>query len=373
MGEKRHRRHKVFACADLFTGCRISTALRLFRFLSQALSCCSFNPSSHSTFVPSPPVAVAVSEPETLVPEQVEPETVVEPVVDVELVEEQPEFSEDAIAPTEPAIEPAVEPEALEVAAIEAVEPEVSIVEEIAEAEPVVDVEPVVEVELAEVELAEVELAEVELAEAELTEAELTEVERMGEQPEGLSEQPRLLPEPPPKSPILGDFEEERVRKFPSMEGWGASVRIVETSQTSSEKSVEAIAPTEPAIELAVEPEGLAVTAIEAVEPEVLRVEEIAALAEVEIEQLTALDNPIAEDITELPIAKEAIEALPPFDLEAIILEDRLTEPDPIAALWQPEEAEVSDTTGLLQESPVVPERSRPSQPMILPWRLKLA
>ncbi len=52
-----------------------------------------------------------------------------------------------------------------------------------------------------------------------------------------MSEKSRLLSNPPPKSPILGDFEEGVARKsYPKMGGWGASVRIFDTSQTSSKK-----------------------------------------------------------------------------------------------------------------------------------------
>ncbi|MBW4515138.1 MAG: aminoglycoside phosphotransferase family protein [Timaviella obliquedivisa GSE-PSE-MK23-08B] len=51
-----------------------------------------------------------------------------------------------------------------------------------------------------------------------------------------MSEKSRLLSDPPPKSPILGDFEGALVRKSPRMGGWGASVRIFDTSQTSSEE-----------------------------------------------------------------------------------------------------------------------------------------
>jgi para-aminobenzoate synthetase / 4-amino-4-deoxychorismate lyase len=57
------------------------------------------------------------------------------------------------------------------------------------------------------------------------------------------SEQSRLLPVseavrriPPPKSPILGDFEVGLVRKSPKLGGWGASVRIFETSQINSQQ-----------------------------------------------------------------------------------------------------------------------------------------
>jgi hypothetical protein len=50
-----------------------------------------------------------------------------------------------------------------------------------------------------------------------------------------MSEKSRLLSDPPPKFPILGDFEGGLVRKSPRMGGWGASIRILDTSQTSSE------------------------------------------------------------------------------------------------------------------------------------------
>jgi signal transduction histidine kinase/FixJ family two-component response regulator len=43
-----------------------------------------------------------------------------------------------------------------------------------------------------------------------------------------------LQPEPPPKSPILGDFETDLDRKSPNLGGWGASVNISEAFQTSS-------------------------------------------------------------------------------------------------------------------------------------------
>ncbi|MBW4517501.1 MAG: hypothetical protein KME11_20035 [Timaviella obliquedivisa GSE-PSE-MK23-08B] len=50
-----------------------------------------------------------------------------------------------------------------------------------------------------------------------------------------MSEKSKLLSEPPPQSPILGDFEGGLVRKScPRMGGWGASARIFDTSQTSS-------------------------------------------------------------------------------------------------------------------------------------------
>jgi hypothetical protein len=42
-----------------------------------------------------------------------------------------------------------------------------------------------------------------------------------------MSEKSRLLSDPPPKSPILGDFKRGLVRKSPRMGGWGASVRIL--------------------------------------------------------------------------------------------------------------------------------------------------
>ncbi len=54
-----------------------------------------------------------------------------------------------------------------------------------------------------------------------------------------MSEKSRLLSDPPPKSPILRDFERGLVRKSPRMGGWGASVRIFNTSQTSSKLCVE--------------------------------------------------------------------------------------------------------------------------------------
>jgi CHAT domain-containing protein/predicted negative regulator of RcsB-dependent stress response len=46
-----------------------------------------------------------------------------------------------------------------------------------------------------------------------------------------LFEKRGLLTEPPPKSPIPGDFEVKMARKSPRMGGWGASVRIFETAQ----------------------------------------------------------------------------------------------------------------------------------------------
>jgi hypothetical protein len=48
-----------------------------------------------------------------------------------------------------------------------------------------------------------------------------------------MSEKSRLLSDPPPKSPILGDFEGGLLQKSPRMGGWGASVIIFDTSQTS--------------------------------------------------------------------------------------------------------------------------------------------
>jgi hypothetical protein len=54
-----------------------------------------------------------------------------------------------------------------------------------------------------------------------------------------MSEKSRLSSDPPPKSLILGDFEGGLVRKSPRMEGWGASVRIFDTSQTSSQRASE--------------------------------------------------------------------------------------------------------------------------------------
>ena len=53
-----------------------------------------------------------------------------------------------------------------------------------------------------------------------------------------LSEKYRLPSDPPPKSPILRDFEGGLVWKSPKMGGWGASVRIFDTSQTSSKGTV---------------------------------------------------------------------------------------------------------------------------------------
>jgi hypothetical protein len=59
----------------------------------------------------------------------------------------------------------------------------------------------------------------------------------ISENPERLSEKFRLLSNPPPKSPILGDFEEGVAQKSPKMGDLGASVRIFDTSQTSSDAS----------------------------------------------------------------------------------------------------------------------------------------
>jgi len=52
---------------------------------------------------------------------------------------------------------------------------------------------------------------------------------------ERLSQKSRLLSEPPPKSSMLRDFEGRLARKSPVLGGWGARVRILDTSQTSSE------------------------------------------------------------------------------------------------------------------------------------------
>ncbi|MBW4513724.1 MAG: lipid-A-disaccharide synthase [Timaviella obliquedivisa GSE-PSE-MK23-08B] len=58
---------------------------------------------------------------------------------------------------------------------------------------------------------------------------------------ERMSEKSKLLSDPPPKSPIRGDFEGGLMQKSPRMGGWGASARIFDTSQTSSEAKEEII------------------------------------------------------------------------------------------------------------------------------------